>query len=108
MSDQGGDFVEQLQQTGFFEQVTSLQSTLSKLSDDIADIGGQANQRLDEMESIAAHVMAIEAVLSVMLKTHPVDMADVQAEVAHRTSAISGDDGGSPTVQAVAQDIVQG
>jgi len=108
MSDQGGDFIEQLQRTGFFEQVGNLQTTLSKLSEDIAAIGDQANQRLDEMESIAAHVMAIEAVLAVLLKTHALDPDEVRAEVAKRTGDLSDYPDGSPTVQAVAADLAAG
>lgn len=83
-----------------------MQSTLSKLSEDIATIGNQATQRLDEVESMAAHVMAIEAVLAVVLKSHPVDADAVKAEVLARTSAFSDDPNGSPTVQAVAADII--
>lgn len=102
----GVDFVKVLENTGFFEQVGTLQSSLSHLAEDIAAIGDQATQRLDEMESIAAHVMAIEAVLAVMLKTHPVDPDAVRAEVASRTGDIAGNPDGSPTVQAVAQDLL--
>lgn len=106
MSDQGTDFVKQLEGTGFFDQVGNLQSSLVKLSADIATIGEQATQRLDEVESMAAHVMAIEAVLAVILKTHPVDAAAVKAEVTERTRAFNDEPDGSPSVQAVAQDII--
>lgn len=108
MSDQGSDFLKQLEGSGFFNQVEGLQTSLAKLSTDITAIGDQATQRLDEMESMAAHVMAIEAVLAVILKTHPVDADAVKAEVVRRTSAFSDDPNGSPTVQAVAADIVSG
>lgn len=106
MTEQGGDFLKQLKDTGFFEQVGGLQSSLSGLSEDIAAIGDQASQRLDEMESLAAHVMAIEAVLAVMMKKLPVDGEELKAMVIERTAALTGDENGSPTVQAVAADLI--
>jgi len=106
MADQGGNFVQDLQNSGFFDQVKSLQGSLSHLSEDIASIGDQATQRLAEMDSITAHVMAIEAVLAVMLKQHPVDADEVKAVVKARTADMSGQPNGSPAVQAVAQDIL--
>ena len=106
MTDQGGDFIKQLQDTGFFEQVGGLQSSLSNLSEDIAAIGDQASQRLDEMENLAAHVMAIEAVLAVMMKKMPVDAEELKAMVIEHTAELTGDENGSPTVQAVAADLI--
>lgn len=106
MSNNGGDFYQKLEDTGFFTQVESLQSTLSTLSEDIAAIGDQTAQRSEEMESIAAHVMAIEAVLAVLLKSVPVDADAVKAYVRERTRDVSGHADGSPTVQAVAADIL--
>ena len=58
------------------------------------------------VETIAAHVMAIEAVLAVMLKSMPLDPEAVKAEVISRSGALSGSPEGSPTVQAVARDII--
>ena len=107
MADNGQDLVKALEATGFFEQLGTVQSSLSQLAQDIAAIGDQATQRLDEMESIAAHVMAIEAVLAVMMKSHPVDGDAVRAEVTARTADLSGNPDGSPTVQAVAQDLLK-
>lgn len=106
MGEQGGAFIKELEDTGFFDQVGTLQTALSQLSTDIATIGEQATQRLDEVESIAAHVMAIESVLAVLLKSHPVDVETLKAEVVERTRAFSAGPDGSPTVQAVALDII--
>lgn len=108
MSDERTELLGRLEDSGFFEQVGTLQESLGQLSEDIATIGDRATQRLDEMESMAAHIMAIESVLAVMLKTHPVSADDVKAMVAARTGALTGDDEGSPAVQAVAQDIIGG
>lgn len=106
MSEQTGNFFKELENTGFLDQVGTLQSALSKLSEDISTIGDHATQRLDEVESIAAHVMAIESVLAVILKSHPIDADELRNEVRERTRAFSDDQDGSPTVQAVAMDII--
>lgn len=106
MSEQGEDFIQKLQATGFFDQVGFLQDSLRTMSEDIAAIGDRATQRLGEVESLAAHVIALEAVLQVMLETHPVDAEAVKAKVAERTREVTDDPNGSPTVQAMAQDII--
>ena len=106
MNDQAGDILDKLKSAGFFEQMESLQSNIGHLAEDISRVGESATQRLEEMESMAAHIMAMESVLAVMLKSHPIDTGELKAEVARRTSAVGGDENGSPTVQAVAADIV--
>lgn len=102
MSEQNNEAVE----GEFLAQVGALQGTLSKLATDISDIGEKATQRLDEMESMAAHIMAIESVMAVMLKNHPVEAQDVHDMVVSRTAELSGHEDGSPSVQAVAVDIL--
>ncbi len=101
-----GDFIKTLEQSGFFRQIGDLEGNLSRIASDLSSIGERATERVEEVETLAAHVVAIEAVISVLLRTHPVDIADVQTEVTRRTEALSDSPGGSPTVQAVAADLV--
>lgn len=109
ISGSGADaFVKTLEQSSFFRQMGELKENLARVSSDLATIGDRATERSEEVETLAAHVMAIEAVLSVMLKDHPVDADAVRAEVVRRSEVLSGCPEGSPTVQAVARDIVGG
>lgn len=99
-------FIKTLEQSEFFQQMNDLKESLAGVSGEIAEIGERVNYRSEEVETLAAHIMAIEAVLAVVLRGVSIDPEVVKAEVASRSGAFSGNPNGSPTVQAVAQDIV--
>ncbi|MDH5490073.1 MAG: hypothetical protein OEX17_09125, partial [Rhodospirillaceae bacterium] len=82
--------------------------SLAGIANELSDVGARVNNRNEEVETLAAHIMAIEAVLAVILRKVQLDPQEVKAEVASRSEAFSGHPEGSPTVQAVAQDIVGG
>ncbi len=100
------NFIKTLEQSDFFNQMNDLKESLAGFAGELSTVGEGANSRAAEVETIAAHVMAIEAVLAVMLKSVPLDPDVVKAEVTSRSRALSGNPEGSPTVQAVARDII--
>ncbi|MCK5166802.1 MAG: hypothetical protein KAQ66_05765, partial [Rhodospirillaceae bacterium] len=102
------NFIKTLEQSDFFNQMSNLKESLAGFAGELSTVGTSVNQRAEEAETIAAHVMAIEAVLAVMLKNIPLDPEAVKAEVISRSQALSGNPEGSPTVQAVARDIIGG
>jgi len=113
MSDEtegGGDAQEavlgQLEQSGFFQQVSELEANLKAIAGDLQVLGETATQRLDETESLAAHVLAVEAILSVMLKTCPVDAEAVRALINQSTQDLTGSDDQASPVQGVADSIL--
>ena len=83
-------FIEHLEATGFFEQIKNLETNLKTIAGDLASLGQTATQRLEETESLAAHVLAVEAILSVMLKSDPVDADLVRAAVTDKTTDLTG------------------
>jgi len=99
-------FLELLEQTGFFQQIHSLEANLKSVAGELQSFGGNVAQRLEETENLAAHVLAIESILAVMLKAYPILADDLMAEVKDRTAALSGNADGSPTVRALAADIL--
>jgi len=101
-------FIKSLEQSEFFQQVNGLKGNLTNIASELSEVGARVNSRNEEVEALAAHIMAIEAVLAVILRSVPVDPDAIKAEVASRSEAFSGSPDGSPTVQAVAQDIVSG
>ena len=52
-------------------------------------------------------MLAVEAVLATMLNTYPVDKEALLAEIKERTAAMTGHEDGSPTVQALALDLLE-
>ena len=98
-------FIQTLEQSGFFDQIKNLEGSLQKIAGDLRDIGDAASKRIDETESLAAHIIAIEAVLKVMLRTHEVDVEQVHTEVTKMTSGSSENPEGSPTVHQLVGEI---
>lgn len=99
-------FLEMLEQSGFFQQIQSLEANLKTVAGELQSFGGNVAQRMEETENLAAHVLAIESILAVMLKAYPILADDLKAEVKDRTAALAGSADGSPTVQALAADIL--
>ena len=98
-------FLELLEQSGFFRQIGVLEESLKSVAGELKTFGEHAAKRMDETENLAAHVLAIESILAVMLKSYPILNDDLDAEVRDRTAAIAGNPEGSRTVRALAQDI---
>ncbi len=100
-------FIEHLEATGFFEQIKKLETNLKTIAADLASLGQTATQRLEETESLAAHVLAVESILAVMLKSNPVAADRVRAAVTDKTAELSGNSEGSPAVQQIVDDILE-
>ena len=105
-ADDRRQFLELLEQSGFFRQIGVLEESLKTVAGELKTFGDHAVKRMDETENLAAHVLAIESILAVMLKAYPILADDLNAEVKDRTAALSGNAEGSPTVQALAADIL--
>tara|TARA_R110000868_G_scaffold355569_2_gene617099 strand:+ start:550 stop:909 length:360 start_codon:yes stop_codon:yes gene_type:complete len=115
MSDNNGEdaqeasraFVKHLENSGFFNQIKDLESNLTKIAEELQSFGQATQARMEESENLAAHILAIESILAVVLKSSSVTLEDVKAEVKDRTAVISGVEEGSPSVHAIAEDIVK-
>ena len=99
-------FVEQLEEAGFFRQIQELEGTLGRVAGDLKVLGESTIRGLHETESLVAHVLALESMLTVLLKATPVDPEAVKAEIRDRTAAASGSESGSPAVLAAADAIL--
>ena len=90
-----------LEEAGLFRQFTDLEVKLKRIAEDVSAIGQVATQRLQEIEDMAAHIMAIESILTVLVRDHPVDVQAVSEEARQRTAALTNRPDGSPAVNAV-------
>lgn len=102
------DFLKQLEESGFFQQIGELENSLKRISADIKSLGETATQRLEETESLAAHILAIEAILAVVIKNHPLDEKELKAAIDDKTSALSKEAAGSSAVRFIAENISGG
>lgn len=99
-------FIDLLEDSGFFKQINNLEESLKTIAGELSSFGEKAAKRMEETENLAAHVLAIESILAVILKATPIDAGELKAEVKDMTAAISGDADGSPTVHALAMNIL--
>ena len=99
-------FLKDLQDSGFFEQVKDLQGNISRIATDLKDLGERATERLEETESLAAHVLAVEAVLTAMLRAMPVDRDEVRAFIQEEVSSMTGGNSANTLVQSVADSLI--
>lgn len=100
------NFVDQLEATGFFEQIKNLETNLKTIAGDLTSLGQTATQRLEETESLAAHILAVESILAIMLKSYPVSVDQVREAVTQKTAELSGNSEGSPAVRQIVDDIL--
>ena len=99
-------FLQHLDKSGFFEQIGDLEGNLKTIAGDLKVLGEATVQRLHETESLVAHVLAVEAVLQVVLRSHPVDPAAVKALVKERTAGVGDNADGSLAVLSVVDEIL--
>ncbi len=100
-------FLEMLENSGFFQQINALEKSLKIIAGELKSFGENVNERAAESDNLAAHVLAIESLLAVMLKAYPISADELDGEIKDRTAALSGNPDGSPTVRALALDILE-
>ena len=100
-------FLEMLENSGFFQQINALEESLKIIAGELKSFGENVNERTAESENLAAHVLACESILAVMLKATPIDEEDLKAEIKDRTESLTGGDDGSPIVHALALDLLE-
>lgn len=100
------DLIRQLEDAGFFSQLSTLQENLQRISANIGEVAEIATKRLQETEDLAAHMLAVESILEVMLRAAPVDAEAVREAVRARTSELTGTPDGSVVVQTAAAELL--
>ena len=100
------DIIRELQTAGFFEQIRDLDSNIKRIVGDLETLGTLATDRVRETENLAAHLLAVEAILAVILKTHPVDPEAVKSAIRDMTADLSDDPEGSQAVRSVVETLL--
>ena len=89
-------------------QLSLLHGSLDKVAKGMDALGSTAVRQGDDTENLAAHVLAIEALLTVMLRQIPVDSTEVRTEAQRRGLNADGEPGErAAVVAALAEDILK-
>ena len=103
----GKILAEQLKATGILDQNRQLLEDLEVVSTRLEQYAQAAVSRLKETESIAAHVLAIEALLVVILRQMPISKADLISEVKEIQPTSDINDQKTSLVESIARDIFE-
>lgn len=107
-SAQAKQMMEDIGLSDFMIQVGSLQESLGRVAEGMKALGESSVKQVRDTENLAAHVLAIESVLTAILRHIPIDPAEVRAEAMRRTGNVDADpDGGTPVVVQLAEDILR-
>ncbi len=98
-------FIQHLEETGFFRHISDLDKNLRSIAEDIKVLGENAAKRIEQVENLAAHILAIEAVLSVLLRGREIDLDAVRQLIRSRSSR-AGTEEISETIETLAESLV--
>jgi hypothetical protein len=90
----------------FFDQIKEIDSSLKGLRDNLKNIGGAVDEQLDQLDDIAAHVIALEALMLEVLKKAPIDVEAAKAWVLKSTEGSTGKLGGSTKARTIVEQLV--
>lgn len=93
-----------------FGQIQDIEGSLKGIAEQLANFARLATERVQETESFAAHILALQAVVAVLVRHANVPMesvvAEIRDEIKARTAGLAGSADGSPEVHAIAQALL--
>ena len=89
----------------FFDQIKDIDGSIRALKDHLVNIGGAVDRQLDQLDDIAAHIIALEAILIQVLKQTTVDVDAAKQWVRNATEESTGKEGGSTKARAVVEQL---
>ncbi len=92
----------------FFDEIKEVEKNVLDLKSDLTAIKNGVEGSFDQLDDIAAHIIAIEAILVEVIKKTPVDAEAVKAWIVEATQASTGDEGGSTKTQIIVDNLLEG
>ena len=88
----------------FFDQIKEIDGNLKDLRDHLKVIGKGVDVHFDQLDDIAAHIIALEAVVAQLLQKVDVDAAAAKEWVRAATEKSVGSEEGSTKAQIVLEE----
>ena len=89
----------------FFDQIKEIDGNLKDLRGHLKNIGSSVDAHFDQLDDIAAHIIALEAVVVQIMKNIDIDIDAAREWIRESTSESTGTDEGSMKAQAVLEDM---
>jgi len=91
----------------FFDQIQEIDGNLKDLRKHLKNIGSAVDVHFDHLDDIAAHVIALEAILVQVLKKANIDKNDAKEWIKENTAGSSANEEGSVKATAVLDDLMK-
>ena len=90
----------------FFDQIKEIDGNLKDLRDQLKTIGQGVDVHIDQLDDIAAHIIALEAILLQVIKKVDIDAEAAKEWIRDNTVESTGKDEGSVKAQVVLKDLL--
>ncbi len=92
----------------FFDQIKEVEESIKQLQKDLVSIGEGVDGHFDQLDDIAAHVIALEAIMVEVMKKTEIDADAIKAWIVAATKDSTGQEGGSSKAQIIVENLLQG
>ena len=89
-----------------FDEIKLVEENIHKLKDDLVAIKDGVDGHYNQLDDIAAHIIAIEGILTEVLKKTSVESALIKDWIVEATKDSSGNDVGSVKAQMVVDELL--
>ena len=92
----------------FFDEIKEVEKNVGDLKTELVAIREGVEGSFDQLDDIAAHIIAVEAILVQVLKKTEVDAGAVKAWIVEATEESTAEDGGSTKTQIIVDSLLKG
>ena len=92
----------------FFDEIKEVEKSVGGLKTELVAIKNGVEGSFDQLDDIAAHIIAVEAILVQVLKKSEVDADAVKAWIVEATKESTGDGDGSTKTQIIVDSLLKG
>ena len=92
----------------FFDQIKEVEQSIKQLQKDLIAIGEGVDGHYDQLDDIAAHVIALEAIMIEVMKKTEIDVDAVKAWIVAATEGSTVQKGGSTKAQIIVENLISG
>ena len=92
----------------FFDEIKEVEKNVRDLKTDLVAIRGGVEGSFDQLDDIAAHIIALEAILVEVIKKTPIDADAVKAWIVEATGETTGGDGGETKAEIIVDSLLKG
>ena len=92
----------------FFDEIKEVEKNVLDLKTDLVAIRKGVEGSFDQLDDIAAHIIALEAILVEVVKKTPIDADAVKAWIVKATEGTTDGDGGKTKTEIIVDSLLKG